>query len=319
NRSIDYINQAPAGALLNNLVNGIGEANYFSLRPGDVNGFAAAVGAGPADVVAPDASQLDDDNITGKATIDWQATEDLLVYATWSRGFKAGGFNAGFLDQTDFITSDLVKFDNEVLTSYEGGFKWTAPNGLIRVNASGFYYDYEDFQALTFQGLSQFITNGDATFFGGEAEVGVRPIEGLDAQFGISLLDTDVDGVTVQGVTLNNREAVLAPNVTANGFIRYGLPVWAGELAGTFSFNYQGEHFFDITNSDLSKEDGYVLFDMRIEYEPEDSFWEIAFFGRNLTDKEYRVYTFDFTGPAGFNQQFFGPPRWWGGSVSVRF
>jgi len=318
-RKIDYINQAPAGALLNNLVNGIGEANYFSLRPGDVNGFAAAVGAGPADVVAPDANRLSEDNVTGKATIDWQATDDLLVYATWSRGFKAGGFNAGFLDQTDFITSDLVQFDNELLTSYEGGFKWTAPNGLLRVNASGFYYDYEDFQALTFQGLSQFITNGDATFFGGEAEVGLRPFDGLDAQFGVSLLDTDVDGVTVQGVTLNNREAVLAPNVTANGFIRYGVPVARGEVAGTFSFNYQGEHFFDITNSELSRQEGYVLFDMRLEYEPEDGFWEVAVFGRNLTDKEYRVYTFDFTGPAGFNQQFFGPPRWWGGSVALKF
>lgn len=318
-RDFDYINQAPAGALLNNLVNGLGEANYFSLRPGDVNGFAAAVGAGPADVVAADANILDDDNVIGKATLDWQATDDLLLYATWSRGFKAGGFNAGFLDQTDFVTSDQVKFRSERLTSYEAGFKWTAPNGQIRVNASGFYYDYDDFQALTFQGLSQFITNGQATYYGGEAEIGLRPFDGLDAQFGVSLLDTDVDGVTVQGVTLDNREAVLAPNVTANGFVRYARPVAGGELAGTLSFNYQGEHFFDITNTDISRQSGYALFDARLSYAPEDGFWEVAVFGKNLTDKEYLVYTFDFTGPAGLNQKFFGPPRWFGGSVAVRF
>jgi len=319
NRQFDYINQAPAGSLLNNLLNGVGEANFFSLRPGAVNGFAAAVGAGPADVVAADAGLLDDSSITGKATLDWQATTDLLLYATWSRGFKAGGFNAGFLDQTDFITSDQVQFGKEVLTSYEAGLKWTAPGGRLRVNASGFYYDYDDFQALTFQGLSQFITNGQARFIGAEAEIGLRPFDGLDAQFGVSILDTDVDGVAVQGVTLDDREAVLAPNLTANGFIRYGKPVGGGELAGTFSFNYQGEHFFDITNSDLSREAGYVLFDARLAYGPEDGPWEIAVFGRNLTNKEYRVYTFDFTGLFGFNQQFFGPPRWWGGSVTLEF
>lgn len=316
-REFDYINQAPSGALLNNLLNGIGEANFFSLRPGDVNGFGAAVGHGPADVVGPNAGIIDDNNISAKAGLDWQATDDLLLFATWSRGFKAGGFNAGFLDQTDFVTSDQVKFGEEVLTSYEAGFKWTSANDLVRINASGFYYDYDDFQALTFQGLSQFITNGDATFFGGEAEIGLRPVEGLDAQLGVSILDTDVDGVTVQGTTLNNREAVLAPEITANGFVRYGQPVGNGELAGTLSFNYQGDHFFDITNSDVSHEDGYALLDARLAYAPDDGFWEIAVFGRNLTDKEYRVYTFDFTGPAGFNQQFFGPPRWWGVSLRV--
>lgn len=318
-RKFDYINQAPAGGVLNNLVRLLGEMNYFSLRPGDVNGFANAVGAGPLDVVAPDAGIVDDNSVIGKATLDWQPTPDLLIYATWSRGFKAGGFNAGFLDQTDFITSDQVKFNKEILTSYEGGFKWTSPNNMVRINASGFYYDYDDFQALTFQGLSQFITNGQAKFYGGEAEIGLRPFGGLDAQIGVSLLDTDVDGVTVQGVTLDNREAVLAPNVTANGFVRYAQPVGAGELAGTFSFNYQGEHFFDITNSELSREDGYLLLDARLAYVVNDGMWEFAVFGRNLTDKEYRVYTFDFTGPAGFNQQFFGPPRWWGGSIRLNF
>jgi len=318
-RTFDYINQAPAGGLLNNVVNGVGEANYFSLRPGDVNGFAFALGAGPLDVVAADAGLLSDSSITGKATLDWQATPDLLLYATWSRGFKAGGFNAGFLDQTDFVTSDQVKFDKEVLTSYEAGFKWTAPNNVARINASGFYYDYNDFQALTFQGLSQFITNAQASFYGAEAELGLRPFDGLDAQFGISFLDTDVDGVTVQGATLNNVEAVLAPGLTANGFVRYGQLVGNGELAGTVSFNYQGEHFFDITNSALSRQGGYALFDARLSYGPEDGPWEVAVFGRNLTNKEYLVYTFDFTGLFGFNQQFFGPPRWWGGSLTLTF
>ena len=120
-------------------------------------------------------------------------------------------------------------------------------------------------------------------------------------------------------MAFDNREAVLAPEFTANGFVRYAKPVGNGEAAGVLSFNYQGEHFFDITNSDVSREDGYFLLDARLSYAFRDGQVELAVFGKNLTDKEYRVYTFDFTGPAGFNQQFFGPPRWFGGSVALKF
>ncbi|WP_374764801.1 TonB-dependent receptor [Yunchengibacter salinarum] len=319
-RDFDYVNRAPAGALLNNVVNGVGEANFFSLRPGAVNGFAAALGAGPVDVVSPDASRINDENLTWKLSLDWQATPGTLLYATWSRGFKAGGFNAGFLDQTDFITSEQVAFESELLTSYEAGVKWSSESGLATINASAFLYDYDDFQALTFQGLSQFITNADATFFGGEAELGLRPMDGLDVQLGLSLLDTDVDGVTVQGTTLDNREAVLAPEVTANGFVRYThAPGDSGELSHILSFNYQGSHFFDITNSDISRQGDYVLFDFRSTWRSDDGRYELSAFVENIFDKEYLVYTFDFTGIGGFNQQFFGPPRWWGVTLGVTY
>lgn len=317
-RDLDYINQAPAGSILNNVLNGVGETNYFSVRPGDVNGFAAAVGAGPLDVVAVGANVVDDSSLVGKATLNWTPDDDLLIYAGWSRGFKAGGFNSGFLDQTDFVTSDQVKFGAETLDSYEVGVKWTAPNNAIRVNASAFYYDYKDFQALSFQGLSAFISNGDATFFGGEVEIGLRPFDGLTAQLAASYLNTDVDGAISQGVALFDRNAVLSPEFTANGFVRYGQKVGGGELAGMVSFNYQSSHFFDITNSALSRESGYVVFDARIAFEHDDG-WELSVFGKNIFDKEYRVYTFDFTGIAGFNQQFFAPPQWFGVGAKYSF
>ena len=317
-RDFDYVNAAPPGALLNNVLQGLGEENYFSVRPGAVNGFAAALGAGPADVVDPSSSVLRDDSFVGKLTVNFEPNPDLLVYAGWSRGFKAGGFNAGFLDQTDFLVSDNVKFDSETLDSYEVGIKWTAPSDVIRINGAAFYYDYKDFQALTFQGLSQFITNGEATFYGGEIEVGLRPFDGLDAQFGVSYLDTDVDGVSVQGTTLNNREAVLAPELTANGFVRYGHDLGSGELSFSVNFNYQSEHFFDITNSAISRQEDYALFGARVAYEHDDG-WNVAVFGENLFDEEYLVYSFDFTGPGGFNQLFYGKPQWFGVSAGYRF
>ncbi len=314
-RSFDYINQAPAGPLLNNVLLGLGETNFFSFQPGAVNGFANALGIGPADVVGADADERSESNVVGRLVLNYEPNPDLLLYAGWNRGFKAGGFNAGFIDQTDLVTSDQVEFDSETLDAYEAGVKWTAPGGIARINASAFYYDYKDFQALQIQGLSQVITNADATFYGGEIELGVKPLDGLTGQFAVSLLNTDVDGIVVDGVTLNNREAVIAPEFTANGYVRYGHDVGAGELYGTVSFNHQGSHYFDITNSDVSREGAYTIFNGRIGYKMDNGL-ELAVFGQNLFDKEYRVYTFDFTGPAGLVQQFYGKPQWFGVEVS---
>jgi len=85
-------------------------------------------------------------------------------------------------------------------------------------------------------------------------------------------------------------------------------------------FNWQDEQFFDITNSDISREGSYALVNLRLAYQGGDEHpYELAFFVNNIADKEYRAYTFDFTGAAGFNQQFFGPPRWFGGSLTFEF
>ncbi|MEO0998203.1 MAG: TonB-dependent receptor, partial [Pseudomonadota bacterium] len=92
----------------------------------------------------------------------------------------------------------------------------------------------------------------------------------------------------------------------------------ASWIAVQLDFNHQGDHFFDITNSDLSKEDAYTVANARVSWQLNDNL-NLAAWVKNFTDEEYRVYTFDFTGPAGFNQQFFAPPRWFGVSAKYTF
>jgi len=80
--------------------------------------------------------------------------------------------------------------DEETLDSYEVGLKTTFGNGRYRFNASGFYYNYDDFQVFSFLGLSQFISNADATYFGGEIEATASLFEGFDVHLAASYLDT---------------------------------------------------------------------------------------------------------------------------------
>lgn len=310
-RDIQYLNNAPAGALLNNLINGIGVPAYFDFRDG-------ADGVG-------DLNKISQDNVSGKIGIEFAPRETLLLYGNVSQGFKSGGFNAGFLDFTDGLVPDDAPYDEEILTAYEAGFKWDFADGRARLNASAFYYDYQDYQALTFQGLSQYITNAEAESQGAEIEFFALPTDNLSIQIGASYLDAEVNGVRNLNAAdpadqiLNGLKPVLAPEFTANGAVAYTLDFMGGELVGSFDFSHQGEHYFDITNSAISRSDSYTIFGARIAYTDPSDTYKLAAFVKNLTDEEYLVYTFDFTGPAGLNQQFYGPPRWFGASVEFRF
>ena len=260
--------------------------------------------------------KIDDDNISGRISLDYTPTEDLLVFFNVATGFKSGGFNGGFLDFTDGVTVEDVPFESEELLSYELGFKSTLADGDVRFNASAFYYDYENYQALTFAGLSQFIDNSDATISGADLELIWLPGENWDISLGASIINSEVDEVSIRGgETHTNNEMVLAPSYSLNGLVRYQA---TEELSVQVDFNHQDEQFFDITNSEVSKESAYTVFNARIGYDINENL-AVSAFVKNLTNEEYRVYSFDFTGAAGFNQNFYAAPRWVGVSVNYTF
>ncbi len=264
-------------------------------------------------------ADIDNDNVSGKLVLDYQPNDSWLLFASFSQGFKSGGFNGGFLDFSDGITPSDAPYQEESLTAFELGFKATLVDDTLRLNASLFNYDYKDYQALTFSGLSQFITNADATLSGLDFELVWLPSDALDIAVGASFLSTKVDEVfrrNTEGMlesAAKDTDLVLAPELSLNGVVRYQFtPTWSAQI----DFNHQGEHYFDITNSAVSKEDAYTVFNARVGWQLDEN-WEFSAWVKNLSDEEYRVYTFDFSGPAALNQQFYAPPRWFG--LSARY
>ena len=316
-RTMTYQNKATGNpnAVVNSCIIPAGDVCGFGFGP-DYPGTDYYLNFTSSNTELGSLGKIDDDNVSGRVSLDYTPTEDLLVFFNVATGFKSGGFNGGFLDFTDGITVSDVPFESEELLSYELGFKSTLADGDVRFNATAFYYDYENYQALTFSGLSQFINNSDATISGADLELVWLPGENWDINLGASIINSQVDEVSIRGAgTFQDNEMVLAPRYSVNGLVRYQV---TDDLSAQVDFNHQDEQFFDITNSEVSKESAYTVFNARVGYDINENL-SVSAFVKNLTNEEYRVYSFDFTGPAGFNQNFYAAPRWVGVTVNYTF
>ena len=127
----------------------------------------------------------------------------------------------------------------------------------LRLNGALFYYDYKDFQAFTFQGLTQQISNLPATVKGAELELVTSPTSNWDLTLGAGALDSAVKGVTVAVAGVkpletrrsSDREMVLAPKYELNGSLRYHFPVAADkELGFRVDTRYVAKEYFDLTD-----------------------------------------------------------------------
>jgi iron complex outermembrane receptor protein len=267
---------------------------------------------------------IETDNVTGQVGLNWHPTDDMLLYGTISLGNKSAGFNTGLLDETGLFGATNradVPYDEEELTSYELGIKTDLFDGSSRLNASIFYYDYSDFQAFAFVNLNQVIFNTDATISGMELEFVTHPIEGLEIMLGAAYLDAEAEDIPLgdgSGAS-RDRDMTLAPEYSLNGLFRYQWPVFSGSLAVQADFTYQDEVYFDIQNHPVSSEDSYDIWNARISYYGASENWSVTAFVNNLTDEEYRSYSFDVTTLFGFNQVGYGRPRWAGVTASFNW
>lgn len=264
---------------------------------------------------------------SAKVELDWRPVEDWLVYLSWNRGVKGGGFNAP-LDTSGLILPSGAQdnarmvFGDETLDAFEIGFKSLLGEGRYKLNGAFFYYDYSDYQAFQFIGLTQTVFNKDAEIYGADLEFAANPIEGLDLVLGLGLLDTKVKDLDF-GFGIVDRDTAFSPDFNISGLARYSWPLGNGSLAVQADFKYLDDHNFNLVAPPVLQEDAYAVANARVSYTGAGERWELAFFVNNLTDEEYRVQGFDVsTGPPvgfGMVEEYYGRPRWFGGSLSYRW
>lgn len=273
----------------------------------------------------------DFENVSGQARVEWNPGDDALLYASFTRGFKAGGFAGGTL----LIPEQIEPYKPEVVYSYEAGFKTSWFNNTLRLNGAAFYYDYRDFQAQRAQigtlgfVLGSVLTNvGDATYKGVEVDLAWMPVEGLSITFGGGYLDakiTDSDLLAIDSIgdTLFGFDGLRVPNApkwTANGSIRYDFSVASSlDMALQVDGNYRSTygHTWRATAFDrpMFREDGWGNLNARIFLSNPGVGWELSAGIENVTNTRYRqeVSRDDNTN----YMQIFSPPRTW--NIKLRY
>ncbi len=291
------------------------------------------------DALTPYSGKRHDKSWSARAQVNYRPSEDALIYASWNRGVKSGGFNAPLLPTDIFVTDAFMNYRPETLDAYEAGFKWDFAEGRARLNGAAYYYDYNDYQAFAIIGLDTFTLNADAKNKGFELELQLNPTEGMDVQFGIGYIDADVNDVP--GISMDidtpagNVEAILpgqtvrpvqTPKWNLNGLIRHEFPIGDAALAIQLDGQYRSEHTFGLLSTEALTEDGYFVGNASITYLPGgDQDWSLRFFVKNITDEEYKVQTFDLSGTVangglfGMVEQYYGMPRTWGVNLSYNF
>lgn len=248
---------------------------------------------------------------SGLFEIDWKPNDDWLVYGKITRGNKAGGFNGG---ASLIMTLDELEFQGEILTSYEGGFKTSLFDGKARLNASVFYYDYEDFQTFFQQGVSLRIFNVDAKNKGAEIELFASPWEGWDFLAGVSIQSAEQQDILFGGIT-RNRPMPNAPDITFNGMGRYEWPMFGGTMAAQMDFNYVDERSLSSIDHPALVIESYLVANAKLSYTTADGRWQAELWVNNFTDEEYVASAFDITTFTGVVIDAFAPPRWFGATI----
>jgi len=265
----------------------------------------------------------------GKAQLDWRPNDDLLVYFGVNRGVKAGSFNAPLLGAflgagagNPVAAAEAVPYDEEILISYEGGFKWSLFGGTTRINATAYYYDYSDYQAFLFVGVGGVVINADAENKGFEFDIQTTPIKGLDALVSFAWQDPEVKDVPLRaGSPLPPQDVkpTYAPEVQVTGLLRYEWPMMGGMMHVRGDVTYSDEFFYNLRNFDSDKFDSYIIGNVGIGWESSDGRWRGGFDVRNISDERAGIQGFNLATLCGCNEISFQPPRWYGFNVGYSF
>jgi len=174
---------------------------------------------------------------TPKVGIDFRPNDDVMLYASWSRGYRSGGFSSRAATSTTASTP----FQPEVVDSYEGGAKLSALDRKLVFNIAGFVSKYKNLQQnTTIPGGptgNQTITSnvGSADIKGIEADLTARPVTGLTVRAAVGLLDSKFKNFVAGNVIFGTadirqfdysaNDPIYSPKATLSGSVEYELPV----------------------------------------------------------------------------------------------
>ena len=306
------------------------ERSAYILRQNYLGGGSPVFGGAGIPFLAPATNfrgSEDFEKFTPRVSLSFKPTPDHNIYASYSKGFKGGGFNPrgvsavapdldgnGVVDDAERV--DYLSFDPEVVDSYEVGYKGNLADGAVYVALAGFFTDYTDVQVIGSEGC---VVNGSATFCGLVENAGKAEIKGIELETSIRLgrdIAASGDRLSLTGavgwidakykeflVSIPGRGPVdtaefvriqNTPEWTANATLAYTAPVGEGSLYLGTALTYRSKTIqFEVPNP-FYDQPAYALWDASVVYTAPNDRWSIGLYGKNLTDQEYKTAGYNF-------------------------
>jgi iron complex outermembrane receptor protein len=264
---------------------------------------------------------------TPKAALKYRLDQDAMLYALYSRGYRAGGFNG----RVDSVETAITAYDPETVDNYELGYRSEWMDRTLIFNATVFYMDYQDKQEEIQQPsqtsgtgqVTRVVNASTATIQGVELEMTWLAMQGLTLRGNVGLLDAEYDDFIVNTGTqqnpvmtdFSNLEIRRAPDITADLTVDYEWRWGPGDALLHLGLRYLDDHEVDFANKPELHNDSQTLIDASFTYNLEN--WYGSVFGRNLSDEDGYQIGFDVAGLWSYAAP--RPPRTWGVEIGYRF
>jgi iron complex outermembrane recepter protein len=254
---------------------------------------------------APFEDGTDDTDFSGKLSLEWDATDESMLFATYAEGYKGQAYNVAY-----GTTPPLEPVDPELATAYELGYKSRLLDGRLIFNAVLFLTDYDDFQGQTQvddgDNTAFFLTNaGEVRTQGLELDFTGLVSENLTVFGGVSLIDASIedfeDGPCSQGQKyrdecpesgaqdLSGGDLPFSPDWKISLNANYTIPLdsMPFDLVAKLAYQGQDDMLTDISQDRYTIQDSYHVFDLALTMDANDGTWDVTAFVKNIGDESY--------------------------------
>lgn len=260
--------------------------------------------------------------VTGTAKAQYRVSDSFMTYASWSQGFKSGGFNQRYNAPTP--GNQPISFEPEKSRSFEVGFKADI-NNTLRLNGSVFSSRYTDMQLIYRLGVVPLLYNaGKSKIEGFELEATYNPTANLLIEGSLGYMkSTILEIIDIPGTTNSlgiDNELPFTPNWSGNIGASYVFELGNMELTPRVDLTYTDELFYDAANSAEVMQDSQTIVNASVQLANPDDGWRLVFGVNNLTDKIYQVAgNSSFAGALGYAETIYARDRNWFLSLTYDF
>jgi iron complex outermembrane receptor protein len=254
--------------------------------------------------------------VTNKASISYSPTDEIMLYATYSEGFKSGAFPS----QANLPSVAGQSVDPEQVTNYEAGVKSSWWNNRIQFNASYYFMDYDDLQVFELNNrLLLVLLSAQAESEGVDVDFNVLVTENFMISSSYNYNDaTYTDFIDSGGNDVSDNSLVFAPENAFAISADYRLDL---DSAGALNFNvnyaWKDDYFTAASNAEKTRQDDIGMIGASAGWTSADQRWEVVLWGKNLDDEQQIANRI--VDPTQITSEMYMPPRTYGATMTVTF